>query len=43
MELRIEIQKKTLAARDASIRKLVEMLQVKSDSSLAVRFPHFHC
>jgi len=30
MELRIDIQKKTLAARDASIRKLVEMLQVCS-------------
>ncbi|XP_067927845.1 ELKS/Rab6-interacting/CAST family member 1-like isoform X2 [Watersipora subatra] len=30
MEQRIELQKKTLAARDASINKLVEMLQTKN-------------
>lgn len=29
MERRIELQKKTLSARDASIKKLVEMLQVR--------------
>ncbi|KAF6017354.1 brp [Bugula neritina] len=30
MERRIDLQKKTLAARDASIKKLVEMLQTKN-------------
>lgn len=33
MELRIETQKQTLATRDESIRKLMDMLQVKGASS----------
>jgi len=34
MELRIETQKQTLATRDESIRKLMDMLQAKGDVRL---------
>jgi len=38
MELRIETQKQTLATRDESIRKLMDMLQAKGkcDAYLAI-------